>query len=65
MSVADPAGMNAYLRKWGIVGGCELPNALLFAFTEKRAKGEIDELVHFMKLYQFGDGGGTGAQARA
>lgn len=65
VSVADPAGMNAYLRKWGIVGGCELPNALLFAFTEKRAKGEIDELVHFMKLYQFGDGGGTGAQARA
>ena len=52
--VDDPVGMNAYLRRWGIVGGFELQDGLLLAFTEKRAREEIDELVYFMKEYQFG-----------
>ncbi|MBQ9371675.1 MAG: hypothetical protein IJU03_05740 [Thermoguttaceae bacterium] len=54
VKVDDPVGMNAYLRRWGIVGGFELQDGLLLAFTEKRAREEIDELVYFMKEYQFG-----------
>jgi glycine dehydrogenase subunit 1 len=29
----------------GIIGGYELEDALLFAFTEKRTRQEIDKLV--------------------
>lgn len=54
VKVDDPKGMNKYLRKWGVVGGYELDDALLLAFTEKRSALEIDELIYFMKAYQFG-----------
>lgn len=51
VKVDGPREMNAYLRKWGVVGGYELPDGLLFAFTEKRSIEEIEELVYFMKTY--------------
>ncbi len=53
VKVDDPSGMNAYLRRWGVIGGFELPDGLLLAFTEKRVKDEVDELIYFMKEYQF------------
>ena len=52
----DPKGMLAYLDKWGIVGGYELPDGILLAFTEKRSVDEIDELVYFMKRFEFEEG---------
>ncbi len=55
VKVDDPRGMNLYLRKWGIIGGYELKDGLLLAFTEKRTREEVDELVYFMKKYQFED----------
>lgn len=54
VKVDDPHGMNQYLLQWGIVGGFELDDGLLFAFTEKRSPEEVDELVYFMKEFQFG-----------
>ncbi|MDO5308386.1 MAG: aminomethyl-transferring glycine dehydrogenase subunit GcvPA [Planctomycetia bacterium] len=55
VKVDDPCGMNRYLmERGGIIGGFELSDGLLLAFTEKRAKDEIDELVYLMKEYQFG-----------
>ena len=44
--------MLAYLDKWGLVGGVELSDGLLLAFTEKRCKEEINELAYFMKDYR-------------
>lgn len=41
----DPAGANRKLLKNGIIGGYELKDAMLLAFTEKRSKAEIDRLV--------------------
>ena len=41
----DPAGANDRLLQNGIIGGYELPDAMLLAFTEKRTKAEIDRLV--------------------
>ena len=41
----DPAGANDRLLQNGIIGGYELPGAMLLAFTEKRTKAEIDRLV--------------------
>ncbi len=41
----DPAGANDQLLQNGIIGGYELPDAMLLAFTEKRTKAEIDRLV--------------------
>ena len=55
VKVDDPRGMNLYLRQWGIIGGFELKDGLLLAFTEKRTREEVDELVYFMKKYQFED----------
>lgn len=48
----DPEGMNAYLEKWGIVGGRILDDGLVLAFTEKRSEEEIEELVYFMSDYR-------------
>lgn len=52
VKVDDPKGMLAYLDKWGLVGGVELSDGLLLAFTEKRCKEEINELAYFMKDYR-------------
>lgn len=41
----DPAGANRKLLENGIIGGYELKDAMLLAFTEKRSKAEIDRLV--------------------
>ncbi len=41
----DPAGANDQLLQNGIIGGYELPDAMLLAFTEKRTRAEIDRLV--------------------
>jgi glycine dehydrogenase subunit 1 len=53
VKVDDPRGMNRYLLEWGIIGGYELEDGLLLAFTEKRTREEVDELVYCMKSYQF------------
>ncbi len=45
LKVPDPAAANRELLEQGIIGGYELDNALLLAFTEKRTKAEIDKLV--------------------
>ena len=55
VKVDDPRGMNEYLRRWGVVGGFEIDSGLLFAFTEKHSPEEVDELVFFMKTFQFGE----------
>ncbi len=54
VSVDDPAGLNDYLLSNGIIGGYELPGALLLAFTEKRRREEVDELVLHMREFCFG-----------
>ncbi|NLY54429.1 MAG: aminomethyl-transferring glycine dehydrogenase subunit GcvPA [Firmicutes bacterium] len=41
----DPSRANQLLLEEGIIGGYELPDAMLLAFTEKRTKEEIDRLV--------------------
>ncbi|MDD4562510.1 MAG: aminomethyl-transferring glycine dehydrogenase subunit GcvPA [Syntrophomonadaceae bacterium] len=41
----DPAMANRRLLEKGIIGGYELPDAMLLAFTEKRTRAEIDRLV--------------------
>lgn len=43
--LSDPAAMNRKLLQQGIIGGYQLPGAMLLAFTEKRTKAEIDRLV--------------------
>ncbi|MBQ5788760.1 MAG: hypothetical protein IIW01_00590, partial [Thermoguttaceae bacterium] len=53
VKVDNPREMNRYLLEWGIIGGYELENGLLLAFTEKRTREEVDELVYCMKSYQF------------
>ena len=45
VKVADPPQVNRKLLEEGIIGGYELEDALLFAFTEKRSRSEIDQLV--------------------
>ena len=45
VAVNDPQAANAALLQAGIIGGYELNDALLFAFTEKRTCAEIDRLV--------------------
>lgn len=45
VKVKDPAAVNKRLLDNGIIGGYELEDALLLAFTEKRNKEEIDKLV--------------------
>ncbi|HHV16806.1 MAG TPA: aminomethyl-transferring glycine dehydrogenase subunit GcvPA [Gelria sp.] len=41
----DPARANRRLLENGIIGGYELEDAMLLAFTEKRTGAEIDQLV--------------------
>lgn len=41
----DPAMMNRKLLENGIIGGYELPGAMLLAFTEKRSRAEIERLA--------------------
>lgn len=41
----DPAAANKRLLENGIIGGYELEDGMLLAFTEKRTKEEIDKLV--------------------
>ncbi len=45
LKIDDPAGANQRLLKNRIIGGYVLDGALLLAFTEKRTKSEIDQLV--------------------
>ncbi len=45
IKVDDPAAANRKLLENGIIGGYELDDALLLAFTEKRTKEEIDQLT--------------------
>lgn len=56
----DPRGMLENLERWGIVGGYELDDGLILAFTEKRRPEEIDELAYFMK--EFRDGARRGVR---
>lgn len=50
--LADPAAANRALLNQGIIGGYELDDALLLAFTEKRTKKEIDKMVDVLKGVQ-------------
>jgi len=43
--INDPQAANRKLLENGIIGGYELNDAMLLAFTEKRTKAEIDKLV--------------------
>ena len=56
VKIDDPEGLNRLLLKWGVVGGLELEDGILIAFTEKRSKEEIEELVYLMTEHQFGKG---------
>lgn len=51
VKVGDPRAMNDYFRKWGVIGGYEIDDGILFAFTEKRSTEEVDELIYFMQAY--------------
>jgi hypothetical protein len=50
---------SASIQNLSCIGGYELEDGLLLAFTEKRTREEVDELVYCMKSYQF-DGAGKG-----
>lgn len=45
INLANPAAANQLLLEQGIIGGYELADGMLLAFTEKRTKAEIDRLV--------------------
>lgn len=45
IKVNNPAAINKKLLENGILGGYELEDGLMLAFTEKRTKEEIDKLV--------------------
>ncbi|MEN6327136.1 MAG: aminomethyl-transferring glycine dehydrogenase subunit GcvPA [Syntrophomonas sp.] len=45
VKIKDPGAANRQLLKNGMIGGYELEDALLLAFTEKRSKAEIDRLA--------------------
>lgn len=45
VQIDEPARVNKLLLEQGIIGGFELPGALLLAFTEKRTRAEIDRLL--------------------
>ena len=51
--VDKPAKANEFILDNGMIGGYELPDALLFAFTEKRTAEEVDKLVDVMSQYAF------------
>ena len=44
VKMSDPAAANRKLLANGIIGGYQLEDALLLAFTEKRSRDEIDRL---------------------
>ncbi len=48
IKVDSPRQINAMLLQNGIIGGFELDDALLLAFTEKRTRAEIDKLVELI-----------------
>lgn len=52
VQMEDPLAANRALLREGIIGGYELDDALLFAFTEKRTKKEIDKMVDVLKGVQ-------------
>lgn len=56
VNVPNPSALNDFLISGGIIGGYELKDALLLAFTEKRRREEIDELVAMMKEFCFDNG---------
>lgn len=45
VKVKNPALMNRKLLENGIIGGYELPDAMMLAFTEKRTRAEIESLA--------------------
>lgn len=45
VSCPDPAGANERLLQNGIIGGYEMQDGLMLAFTEKRTRSEIDRLI--------------------
>ena len=45
VSISNPSAANRRLLENGIIGGYELEDALLLAFTEKRTTAEIDRLA--------------------
>lgn len=51
VAVTNPRAMNEYLLENGIIGGYELDGAVLLAFTERRTREEVDELVLRMKEF--------------
>lgn len=51
VNVPNPHFVNEKLLEFGIIGGYELEKGLLFAFTEKRTRDEIDELVELMTKF--------------
>ncbi len=55
VAVDDPAGLNRWLLDNGIIGGYEIEGGMILAFTEKRQRDEIDELVRLMREYCFED----------
>jgi glycine dehydrogenase subunit 1 len=48
VSCPDPAGINQKLLQNGIIGGYELQDGLMLAFTEKRTRAEIDQLIDIL-----------------
>jgi glycine dehydrogenase subunit 1 len=48
VTLADPADANRRLLEKGIIGGYELADGMLLAFTEKRTRDEIDRLVNVL-----------------
>lgn len=48
VKMADPSLMNRKLLENGIIGGHELPEAMLLAFTEKRTRAEIESLAFIL-----------------
>ncbi|MGI5830964.1 MAG: aminomethyl-transferring glycine dehydrogenase subunit GcvPA [Thermoguttaceae bacterium] len=55
LCVENPAEANEFLLEYGIIGGYELSEALLLAFTEKRTREEVDELVGTMTEFCFSE----------
>ncbi len=45
VSCPDPAAIDEKLLQHGIIGGYELQDGLMLAFTEKRTQSEIDRLI--------------------
>lgn len=48
VKIENPLEANYRLLEHGIIGGYELPDSMLLAFTEKRTKQEIDKLADIL-----------------